>query len=192
MALDMAEALSLQEVLSEALNTKAIILIAHERPREGLTLLRYALEVALEHDKPSAALRAYYNLADSLARGDRFEEGAETARDGLALARRVGNRYLEWSFMAQMYAPFALGEWDEVLAMRSGLPSSWATSTRRRSCSPSLTRFRRVVRHSSCRRWRRDSGRLSRPGAETPRRWSGCSSRRLDGFGSCRFPSTSR
>ena len=96
--------------------------IAHERPREGLTLLRYALEVALEHDKPSAALRAYYNLADSLARGDRFEEGAETARDGLALARRVGNRYWEWSFMAQMYAPFALGEWDEVLAMRSGLP----------------------------------------------------------------------
>jgi len=122
MALDMAEALSLPEVLSEALNTKAIILIAHERPREGLTLLRYALEVALEHDKPSAALRAYYNLADSLARGDRFEEGAETARDGLALARRVGNRYWEWSFMAQMYAPFALGEWDEVLAMRSGLP----------------------------------------------------------------------
>ena len=51
-ALDMAEALSLPEVLSQALNTKAIILIAHERPREGLTLLRYALEVALENDKP--------------------------------------------------------------------------------------------------------------------------------------------
>jgi ATP/maltotriose-dependent transcriptional regulator MalT len=121
-ALDMAEALSLPEVLSQALNTKAIILIAHERPREGLALLRYALEVALEHDKPSAALRAYYNLADSLARGDRFEESADMARDGLAFARRVGNRYWEWSFLAQMYAPFALGEWDEVLAMRSQLP----------------------------------------------------------------------
>ena len=126
-ALDMAEALSLPEVLSEALNTKGIILHAHERPREGLTLLRYALEVALEHDKPSAALRAYYNLADSLARGDRFEEAAATARDGLELARRVGNRYWEWSFMAQMYAPFALGEWDEVLAMRAELPEEdWA------------------------------------------------------------------
>jgi class 3 adenylate cyclase/tetratricopeptide (TPR) repeat protein len=143
-ALDIAEALSLPEVLSQALNTKAIILIAHERPREGLTLLRYALEVALEHDKPSAALRAYYNLADSLARGDRFEEAAHTAREGLEFARRVGNRYWEWSFMAQMYAPFALGEWDEVLAMRAelpdvewrqarlafaGLPATWAQIT---------------------------------------------------------------
>ena len=121
-ALDMAEALSLPEVLSQALNTKAIILIAHERPKEGLTLLRYALEVALEHDKPSAALRAYYNLADSLARGDRFEEAAETARDGLALARRFGNRYWEWSFLAQVYPLFALGEWDKVIEMRAQLP----------------------------------------------------------------------
>jgi class 3 adenylate cyclase/tetratricopeptide (TPR) repeat protein len=126
-ALDMAEALLLPEVLSQALNTKAIILFVQGRPMEGLTLLRYSLEVALEHDKPSAALRAYYNLADSLARGDRFEEAAQAARDGLALARRVGNRYWEWSFMAQMYAPFALGEWDEVLAMRSQLPEvEWA------------------------------------------------------------------
>jgi ATP/maltotriose-dependent transcriptional regulator MalT len=117
-------------VLSQALNTKAIILIAHERPREGLTLLRYALEVALEHDKPSAALRAYYNLADSLARGDRFEEAAHTAREGLEFARRVGNRYWEWSFMAQMYAPFALGEWNEVLAMRAELPDVEWTQAR--------------------------------------------------------------
>jgi len=123
-ALDMAEALSLPEVLSQALNTKAIILIAHERPREGLTLLRYALEVALESDKPSAALRAYYNLGDSLARGDRFEEAAASIRDGLALARRVGNRYWEWSFTANMYAVYALGEWDEVLAMQAQLPES--------------------------------------------------------------------
>ena len=129
-ALDIAEALSLPEVLSQALNTKAIILIAHERPREGLTLLRYALEVALEHDKPSSALRAYYNLADSLARGDRFEEAAHTAREGLEFARRVGNRYWEWSFMAQMYAPFALGEWNEVLAMRAELPDVEWTQAR--------------------------------------------------------------
>ena len=123
-ALDMAEGLSLPEVLSQALNTKAIILIAHERPREGLTLLRYALDVALESDKPSAALRAYYNLGDSLARADRFEEAAASIRDGLALARRVGNRYWEWSFSADMYPLFALGEWDDVLAMREQLPDS--------------------------------------------------------------------
>src|SRR5581483_10603388 len=81
-ALDMAEALVLPEVLSQALNTKAIILFAHDRPREGLTLLRFALEAALEHDKPSAAMRAYYNLADSLARLDEFEQAVGAARDG--------------------------------------------------------------------------------------------------------------
>ena len=31
---------------------------------EGAALLRHALEVALDHELPSAALRAYYNLAD--------------------------------------------------------------------------------------------------------------------------------
>ncbi len=126
-ALDMAEALALPEVLSNALNTKAIILISHERPREGLTLMRYALEVATENEKPSAALRAYYNLADSLGRVDRFEEAVATVRDGLALARRVGNRYWEWSFAGQGYPFFALGLWDEALELRSQLPEeNWS------------------------------------------------------------------
>jgi tetratricopeptide (TPR) repeat protein len=48
---------------------------------------------------------------------------ADTARDGVAFARRVGNRYWEWSFLAQMYAPFALGDWNEVLSMYSQLPT---------------------------------------------------------------------
>ncbi len=122
-ALDMAEALGLPEVMSSGLNTKAIILISHERPREGLTLLRYALEIALESDKPSAALRAYYNLADSLARVDRFEEAVSSVREGLALARRVGNRYWEWTFAGQAYPFFALGLWDEALELCDTLPT---------------------------------------------------------------------
>ena len=129
-ALDMAEALSLPEVLSSGLNTKAIILIAHERPREGLSLLRYALEVAVENDKQYAALRAYYNLADSLARIDRFEEAVATVSDGLALARRVGSRYWEWSFAAQGYPFFALGRWDDLLELREQLPQDDWTEAR--------------------------------------------------------------
>ncbi len=128
-ALDMAEALSLPEVLANALNTKAIILISHERPREGLTLLRFALETAVENDKPSAALRAYYNLADSLARLDRFEEAIAAVRDGLALSRRVGNRYWELTFAAQGYPFFCLGLWDEVLELSEQLPTDdWSTA----------------------------------------------------------------
>jgi len=121
-ALDIAEALSVPEILSHALNTKAVIFTGRGRRLEALTLLRYSLDVALEHDKPSAALRAYYNLADTLCHPDRYEEAATTVREGLALARRIGNRWWEWQFLGQVYPFFALGEWDEAHALISELP----------------------------------------------------------------------
>jgi tetratricopeptide (TPR) repeat protein len=89
-ALDIAEALWLPETFSEALNTKAILLNARHHPKEAHALLRYALDVALENDKPSAALRAYFNLSEFLCHADHYEDGAGAAREGLALARRVG------------------------------------------------------------------------------------------------------
>jgi class 3 adenylate cyclase len=121
-ALDIAEALSLPEVLSQALNTKAIMLNSGGRKKEGAALLAYALETALEHDKPSAALRAYYNLAELRSQSDRYEEAAETAAAGLTLARRVGSRYWEWSLLGAVYPFFALGRWDEVVGMIGELP----------------------------------------------------------------------
>jgi class 3 adenylate cyclase/tetratricopeptide (TPR) repeat protein len=122
-ALELAEALSLPEVLSQALNTKALLLVAQGRRNEGSVLLRHALEVALEHDKPSAALRAFYNLADAvLSYDDRYEDAAETLRRGLAHARKVGNRYWEWTFLGFGYPFYALGAWNNVLAMRDELP----------------------------------------------------------------------
>ena len=60
--------------------------------------------------------RAYYNLADLMVQMDRAHESAELARDGLALARSVGNRYWEWSFLGFAYPLFALGDWDDVVA----------------------------------------------------------------------------
>jgi class 3 adenylate cyclase/tetratricopeptide (TPR) repeat protein len=122
-ALGLAEALSLPEVFSHALNTKAMILIIRGRRNEGSALLRHSLAVALEHDKPSAALRAYYNVADVvLSSWDRYEEAADIIREGLAYARRVGNRYWEWLFLSHSYPLYALGAWDEVLALRAELP----------------------------------------------------------------------
>jgi tetratricopeptide (TPR) repeat protein len=126
-ALDIAEALLLPEILSQALNTKAIILLSLGRKQEALALLRFALDVALEHDRPSAALRAYFNLADSLAQIDRYEDAAEVVREGLAFARRVGNRNQEWNFIGQLYPMFALGLWDQAVEMISELPEDrWA------------------------------------------------------------------
>ncbi len=122
-ALTLAEALSLPEVLSQALNTKGVLLVTQGRRDEGSVLVRHALEVALEHDKPSAALRAFYNLADGvLSQGDRYEDAAEMVRRGLAEARMVGSRYWEWAFLGFGYPFYALGAWDDVLAMRDELP----------------------------------------------------------------------
>jgi predicted ATPase/class 3 adenylate cyclase len=120
-ALGLAETLFLPEVLAEALDTKAILLLASDRAIEALALLRTALEVAVEHDRPSAALRAYYNLADASSQQDRYEEAAERVQSGLELARKVGNRYWEWAFLGHRYAFFCRGNWDEVLAGQTEL-----------------------------------------------------------------------
>ena len=84
--------------------------------------MRYALELAREHDKPSTSLRAGFNLADCLAQADRYDEGAEAVRDGLALARKVGNRYWEHAYLGQVYPFFASGAWDELV--RDGRPAA--------------------------------------------------------------------
>ena len=120
-ALEMAEALWLPETFSQALNTKGIWFLAHGRKMEGIALIRHALDVALEHDKPSAALRAYYNLADSLGHVDRYEDADACVSEGIAYARRVGNRSYELQFLGQTYSLFALGKWDELLQWTSEL-----------------------------------------------------------------------
>jgi len=129
-ALRMAEALRLPEVLSQALNTKALILTTGGRSLEGSALLKYALEVALENDKPSAALRAYYNLADLLPRADQYQDAVALDRDGLALARRVGSRWWELSFLGHGYPLFSVGEWDRAVELAGYLPEDEWKETR--------------------------------------------------------------
>ncbi len=130
-ALEIAESLLLPEVLSQALNTKAVLLYsAKGRIREGYALLHYALEVALEADLPSAALRAYYNLADLDAQSDQYREVPQHMEAGLALARRVGNRFWEWNFLGQLFGYYALGEWDQLLAFAAQQPEDKAAQAR--------------------------------------------------------------
>ena len=81
-ALELAEALGAAEIFSDALNTKAIIYAGRGRRLEALALLPYALQVALENDKPSASLRAYFNLGDLLCHLDRYEEASDCGPRG--------------------------------------------------------------------------------------------------------------
>ena len=114
-ALDIAERLDLPEIFSMALNTKALIINGRGRVGESRALMRYALGVALEHDKPSAALRAYNNLAEYDMHDDRFANAQQVIDEGLLLARRVGSRFWERIFLGVMYPRYALGEWSAAL-----------------------------------------------------------------------------
>ncbi len=121
-ALEIAEALWFPAVLSEALNTKSLLLGARGRTTEAVALLKQSLELALEHDAHAAAFRAYFNLVGTLGSRDRFEEARRYLEQGLALARKLGNQYWEWQLLGQSFLHYALGRWDEALAMVAGLP----------------------------------------------------------------------
>jgi tetratricopeptide (TPR) repeat protein len=133
-ALQIAEALDLPEVLSQAMTTKGLILYSRDRPKEGLSLLMTALDIALEHDKPSAALRAYNNLADLTQNADRYAEATRLVDEGLDLARRVGNRYWESILLGFAYPRFAMGRWDEAVALMGELPPDWFSHLRAAFC----------------------------------------------------------
>jgi class 3 adenylate cyclase/tetratricopeptide (TPR) repeat protein len=129
-ALALAEALNLPDVLSHALNTKAMLLSNRGRVVEAGALMRLARQIALDNDLPSTAIRAYNNAADFDARRDRYEQAAQGFREGLALSRRVGLRQSEWQFLGQVYPLYALGQWDEALELASGVPEEAFAQTR--------------------------------------------------------------
>jgi predicted ATPase/class 3 adenylate cyclase len=115
-ALQIAEAQALPEVLSHALNTKA--LLYSERPHENHALLREALDIALEHDLVSAALRAYNNLMVVAFAMDRREELRRIEIEALELARRRGNRTFAVSFGASRCSSLMYeGEWEAAFAL---------------------------------------------------------------------------
>lgn len=120
-ALAIAEAENLQEVLSEALNTKSLLLHGRGRRVEASALLERALQVAVDGDMPSAALRAYNNLVDLRLSEDRYQDAQDTVDEGLALARRIGNRTWEQLLRGQLYPLYCLARWDNALEQMSGM-----------------------------------------------------------------------
>jgi tetratricopeptide (TPR) repeat protein len=124
-ALGIAEPLALLEVVSQALNTKAVVGMYQGRVEENRALLRHALEIAVDHDLSTAALRAYVNLAESLHRRDRYEESLEKYQEGIALARRVGNRFWEVPLVSDRLFPlFVAGRWADALRSAAEIPEA--------------------------------------------------------------------
>jgi tetratricopeptide (TPR) repeat protein len=124
-ALAIAEALWLPEVLSDALNTKHLVLESRGRLQEAIGLLKYSLELALANDKPGSATRAYINLAHIMAILDRYDEALALDRRGLELARQLGQRIAESYFLHHLCGwHYFAGEWDEALAIVDDMKGS--------------------------------------------------------------------
>ena len=79
-ALPIAEGKRLGRVLVNALNTKANLLASRGRPAESNALLSYAVELAVDQDLGSEAIRGFFNLADA-------DDGRGAVRRGRAGAR---------------------------------------------------------------------------------------------------------
>jgi class 3 adenylate cyclase/tetratricopeptide (TPR) repeat protein len=123
-AIDISETLGLPDVLSDALNTKALWTLASlNRREEGRSLLLGALRVALEGGVPSAAMRAYFNLSFERQGVDDF--GHDYDRDGLEIAERGGDQQWRRSFLMHLaYAAHELGDWDTSLRFATEIEES--------------------------------------------------------------------
>jgi tetratricopeptide (TPR) repeat protein len=125
LALEVAEALGLPAVLAEALDSKGVVLQFRKRINEGQALIAYSLQIALDHDLSSAALRAFGNLAYLLSARDRHEAALELLERGLAMARKVGDRVSELQLLDTMVdLLIMLGRWDTAVSRAAEIPDS--------------------------------------------------------------------
>jgi class 3 adenylate cyclase len=110
--LDRAEHHNLVEVLADTLITKGTALVGLGRAREGLMLISGGADIAGSAGLPGTVLRAAINrgFAEAL---DSQRTGLESARAGIALARRLGLRSL-LTILTGNAAEYAVatGDWD--------------------------------------------------------------------------------
>jgi class 3 adenylate cyclase/tetratricopeptide (TPR) repeat protein len=118
-ALAAAERLRVPDVISHALNTKALVI---GRWEESLALMRHALTIAVEHDLVHAAGRAYFNLGFLLQVCDRYDEARRTMEDGVRFAARRGDQGSERLLQNALVGLYAItGEWNEAVDLRRSL-----------------------------------------------------------------------
>ena len=120
--LEAAEHLDLVPILADTLVTKGSALGSIGRLTEGNGVIQIGGRLAEAHDLHTTALRALNNSSAGLAEIDP-RAGAEAARAGLALSRRLGQRCWMFAFVGgSAWGGFLIGDWDRALAeLRVGL-----------------------------------------------------------------------
>jgi class 3 adenylate cyclase/tetratricopeptide (TPR) repeat protein len=120
--LEAAEHLDLVPILADTLVTKGSALGSIGRLTEGNGVMQIGGRLAEAHGLHTTALRALNNSAAGLAEIDP-RAGADAGRAGLALSRRLGQRFWMFSFIGNSaWGGFLTGDWDRALAeLRIGL-----------------------------------------------------------------------
>jgi class 3 adenylate cyclase len=119
LALGTAERLGLWETFCEAVNTKGLILGGRGRHAEAMALVECSLSRALALNLHNAALRAYNNLA-ALCQQTDLVRALAMSREGVALARRVGDRRSELACtLGNVPILVDLGGWDEAVQVEA-------------------------------------------------------------------------
>jgi class 3 adenylate cyclase len=115
-ALAMAEHGDHPTLLARALITKGAAMGSLGRLREALALVRAGGEIGREHNLTEPILGSLMVAGYHLGEIDNVA-AAESYREGLDLARRVGHRVLSEQFVNNIgYTGFLVGTWDEALA----------------------------------------------------------------------------
>jgi tetratricopeptide (TPR) repeat protein len=126
-ALEIAESWTATDLISEALNSKALA-YASERPQEGIALLEQARKLAVEHDHVAAMLRAYNNLGHVMLELSRYADGAAYLEQAVALARGRGYRGWQWAAIGGLIESLHyLGRWDEAVEHYEQIPEDAPT-----------------------------------------------------------------
>jgi class 3 adenylate cyclase/predicted ATPase len=122
LALQIAEDQALPRVLTEALNTKALLL--KSRPHESRALMREALTIALDHDIVHSALRAYNNMIVIESDADRPLEAAKYGREGyeLAIARGHTQFALGFGLAGLVSELLEQGRYDDAFELAEQMP----------------------------------------------------------------------
>ena len=119
--LEAAEHLDLVPIMADTLVTKGSALGGLGRLTEGNGVMQ-PVGLAEAHGLHTTALRALNNTSAGLAEIDP-RAGVEAARSGLALSRRLGQRFWMFAFVGgSAWGGFLTGDWDRALAeLRLGL-----------------------------------------------------------------------
>jgi class 3 adenylate cyclase/tetratricopeptide (TPR) repeat protein len=126
--------------LADALVARAAYLMVSHRNQEGIAVLRHSLALSEEHDLPTTALRARFNLAGVALASDRLEDAISEINLALAMARERGDRSWELGLMSQSISAYAtLGRWDECTTAATPLLAGPADLNAASAAGPMVT-----------------------------------------------------